>query len=126
MIWDKRPSLGADATPRRSYGLCQSSTAAAALLLAGGCGMRPLEGTIVGTNGRPIPDFAVTLEVGTNGGLQKSLKTSEVGSFSFGSVSTFGGCAIRLEKDGYETRKVPCPSDGSPLRVVMKEIGRDI
>ena len=89
--------------------------------LASGCGMRPLEGTVVGTNGEPITDFVVTLEVGTNGGLQKSRKTNESGRFSFGSVSTFGGCAIRFEKTGYESRKVSCPSDGSPIRAIMNE-----
>jgi hypothetical protein len=85
--------------------------------------MRPLEGTVVGTNGQPIPGFVVTLEVGTNGGLQKSRMTNEIGGFSFGSVSTFGGCAIRFEKTGYESRKVPCPSDGLPIRALMKETG---
>jgi hypothetical protein len=100
--------------------------AVVALLVASGCGMRPLEGTIVGTNGQPIPDFIVTLEVGTNGGLQKSRMTNAIGRFSFGSVSTIGGCAIRLEKVGYQSRKVPCPSDGSPIRAVMRENGHEI
>jgi hypothetical protein len=97
-----------------------------AFLLAIGCGMRRLEGTVVGTNGQPIPDCTVMLEVGTNGGLRLSRTTDETGKYSFGSVSTFGGCAIRLEKPGYESRQVPCPSNGSSTRAVIKERGHQI
>jgi hypothetical protein len=97
-----------------------------AFLLAIGCGMRRLEGTVVGTNSQPILDCAVTMEVGTNGGLRLSRTTDETGKFSFGSVSTVGGCSIRLEKPGYESREFPCPSDGSPVRAVMKERGHEI
>lgn len=82
--------------------------------------MRRLEGTVVGTNSQPIADCAVTLEVGTNGGMRLIRTTDESGRFSFGSVSTFGGGAIRLEKPDYETREFPCPSDGSLVRAVLK------
>jgi hypothetical protein len=97
-----------------------------ACLLAIGCGMHRLEGTVVGINNKSVPDCIVTLEVGTNGGLRLTRTTDEAGKFSFGSVSTFGGCTIRLEKPGYESREVPCPSDGSPVRAVMKEHGHEI
>jgi hypothetical protein len=97
-----------------------------AFLLASGCGMRRLEGTVVGTNSQPIPDCAVTMEVGTNGGLRISRTTDETSKFSFGSVSTVGGCSIRLKKPGYESRVFPCPSDGSPVRAVMRERGHEI
>jgi Carboxypeptidase regulatory-like domain len=113
-----------------SYRQCRRSIATrlavVVLLLAGGCGMRPLEGTIIGTNGQPIPGLIVTLEVGTNGGLQKSRVTNEIGGFSFGSISTFGGCTIRFEKAGYQSQNVPCPSDGLPIRAVMHEAGHPI
>jgi len=97
-----------------------------AFLLVIGCGMRRLEGTVVGTNSQPIPNCAVTLEAGTNGGLRLSRTTNETGKFSFGSVSTFGGCAIRLEKPGYESQEVPCPMDGSPVRAMMTLTGTDV
>jgi hypothetical protein len=97
-----------------------------AFFLAIGCGIRRLEGTVVGANSQSIPGCTVTLVVGTNGGLRLTRTTDEAGKFSFGSVSTFGGCAIRFEKPGYESREVPCPSDGAPARVVMKERGQEI
>jgi hypothetical protein len=96
------------------------------ILLTAGCGMRRLEGTITGTDSKPLADCAVTLKVGTNGGLQLTRITDSVGAFSFGSVSTVGGCAIRVEKPGYESNEVPCPSDGSPIRVELRESGHAI
>ena len=97
------------------------------ILLAAGCGIRPLEGTVVARmDGKPLPDCAVTLKVGTNGGLQLTRTTDSAGAFSFGSISTVGGCAIRFEKPGYEISEVPCPSDGSPVKVDLKESGRAI
>src|SRR5258708_21701318 len=83
-----------------------------AFLFAIGCGMRRLEGTVVGVNSQPIPNCAVTLEAGTNGGLRLSRTTNEIGKFSFGSVSTFGGCAIPLEKPCYESQEGPFPVGG--------------
>jgi hypothetical protein len=97
-----------------------------AFLFVIGCGMRRLEGTVVGVNSQPIPNCAVTLEAGTNGGLRLSRTTNETGKFSFGSVSTFGGCAIRLEKPGYESQEVRCPVDGSPVRAMMTLTGTDV
>jgi hypothetical protein len=47
------------------------------------CRMRALEGTVVGINGEPLSGSIVTLEVGTNGGLQQSRKTDDAGKFSF-------------------------------------------
>jgi hypothetical protein len=40
------------------------------VLLTAGCGMRRLEATTARTDSKPLPDCAVTLKVGTNGGLQ--------------------------------------------------------
>ncbi len=91
-----------------------------AALLMSGCGMRTLEGTVVGANDNPISECAVTLEVGTNGGLQQARTTGDSGKFSFGNVATMGGCAIRFEKPAYESQKVECPSDGKPLHVVLQ------
>lgn len=96
------------------------------VLLTTGCGMHRLEGTVVGMDSQPLPDCAATLKVGTNGGLQSTRTTDKTGKFSFGSISTVGGCTILLEKPGYESREVPCPPDGSPVRVELKERGHAI
>ena len=85
------------------------------------CGVRPVEGTVVGERDDVIPNCSVTLEVGTNGGLQQTRTTDDMGKFSFGSLATAGGCAIRFEKPGYESKKLPCPVDSKPLRVVLRE-----
>jgi len=85
------------------------------------CGMRPVGGTVVGSNSEPLSACAVTLEVGTNGGLQQTRTTDDAGNFSFGSLSTLGGCVIRFEKSGYVSEKVECPSDSKPLRVVLRK-----
>jgi hypothetical protein len=84
------------------------------------CRMRALEGTVVGINGEPLSGSIVTLEIGTNGGLQQSRKTDDAGKFSFGSIATIGGCAIRAEKAGYDTKKIECATDGKPLRVQLQ------
>ena len=68
----------------------------AIVILTTGCGMRRLEGTVAGTDSKPLPDCAVTLKVGTNGGLQLTRTTDKAGAFSFGSISTVGGCAIGI------------------------------
>ncbi len=98
-------------------------TLAVVFVTTAACAMRPLTGTVVGSNGELLSACAVTLEVGTNGGLRQARTTNDAGNFSFGNVSTLGGCAIRFEKSGYETQNVECPSDGKPLRVVLRRTG---
>jgi hypothetical protein len=96
-------------------------TAIAALLLISlniACSMHTVEGIVVDEQGATIPSCMVVLEVGTNGGMQQARHTDEAGKFYFGQLATFGGCALRFEKEGFETRRLECPS--APLRVVLK------
>jgi hypothetical protein len=82
--------------------------------------MRQLEGTVVTNENKPIEGCSVTLEAGTNGGLRQTRSTDAAGQFAFGSVMTLGGCFINIEKPEYMKRRVECPTDGKPLRVVLE------
>jgi hypothetical protein len=84
------------------------------------CAFRGLSGTVVTTKGDPLPGCTATLEIGTNGGLQKSKTTDSDGFFSFGTLASAGGCAVRFERPGYVTTKVQCPSDGTALCVSLQ------
>jgi len=90
------------------------------LLGLNGCGMRQLQGTVVTTNNQPIENCTVSLKVGTSGGLRQNRSTDADGKFSFGSVTTLGGCAVSVEKPGFVKREMECPPDGNPMRVVLQ------
>jgi hypothetical protein len=99
---------------------------ATSAFLVAGCGMRHLEGTVAGADTQPLAGCAVMLLAGTNGGLQLTRTTDDSGKFSFGSVGTLGGCRIRIDKPGYDSLDVPCPPDGTPIRVTMIKHGSAI
>jgi hypothetical protein len=86
--------------------------------------MKPIEGAVAGENDDPIPNCSVTLEVGTNGGLQQTRISDAMGKFSFGRLATAGGCQIRFEQPGYESKTLPCPDDGKPLKAVLRASAR--
>jgi hypothetical protein len=76
---------------------------------------------VINETGEGISDCIVTLEVGTNGALHLGRRTDDAGKFSFGTGGTAGGCAISVEKSGYETQTLPCPLSGNmALHVTLR------
>jgi hypothetical protein len=73
------------------------------------CRMRALEGTVVGINGEPLSGSIVTLEVGTNGGLQQSRKTDDAGKFSFGASLLSAAARFELRRLDTILRKSNAP-----------------